>query len=59
MTVLMNCIIYYHDVMFQGSYVKHIQNETGARVTIRGIGSGYIEAATGKEAEEPMHLVVT
>ncbi|KAI8049018.1 hypothetical protein BDF22DRAFT_657979 [Syncephalis plumigaleata] len=43
----------------QGSYVKHIQNETGARVTIRGQGSGYIEAATGKEAEEPMHLVVT
>ncbi|KAI9595967.1 hypothetical protein BDF19DRAFT_439203 [Syncephalis fuscata] len=43
----------------QGAYVKHIQNETGARVTIRGLGSGYIEAATGKEADEPMHLVVT
>ncbi|RKP27470.1 hypothetical protein SYNPS1DRAFT_12615, partial [Syncephalis pseudoplumigaleata] len=43
----------------QGAFVKHIQNETGARVTIRGQGSGYIEVATGKEAEEPMHLSIT
>ncbi|ROV89227.1 hypothetical protein VMCG_09908 [Cytospora schulzeri] len=41
-----------------GAYVKHIQQETGCRVQIKGQGSGYIENSTGREAEEPMYLHV-
>lgn len=41
-----------------GSYVKHIQQETGCRVQIKGRGSGYIENSTGREAEEDMYLHV-
>ena len=40
----------------QGMFVKYIQAETGARVQIKGIGSGFMEADTGREAEEPMHI---
>ncbi|ORX33904.1 hypothetical protein BD324DRAFT_637677 [Kockovaella imperatae] len=39
-----------------GMFVKYIQAETGARVQIKGIGSGFMEAETGREAEEPMHI---
>lgn len=42
-----------------GSYVKHIQSETGCRVQIKGLGSGYVENATNREAEEEMFLHVT
>ncbi len=42
-----------------GSYVKHIQQETGCRVQIKGRGSGYIEASTGRESEDDMFLHVT
>lgn len=39
-----------------GMFVKFIQAETGARVQIKGIGSGFLETETGREAEEPMHI---
>ncbi|KAI9636363.1 uncharacterized protein MKK02DRAFT_45070 [Dioszegia hungarica] len=41
-----------------GMFVKYIQAETGARVQIKGMGSGFMEADTGREAEEPMHINV-
>lgn len=41
-----------------GAYVKHIQQETGARVQIRGRGSNFLEPNTGKELDEPMHLFI-
>ena len=41
-----------------GAYVKHIQNETKCRVQIKGQGSGFKDAATGQEGEEPMYLHV-
>ncbi|KAI9143250.1 hypothetical protein BKA69DRAFT_1026903, partial [Paraphysoderma sedebokerense] len=42
-----------------GAYVKHIQKETGARVQLKGIGSGYTDAETGREADEPLHVWVS
>lgn len=42
-----------------GAYVKHIQQETGCRVQIKGRGSGYIEASTGQESDDDMYLHVT
>lgn len=42
-----------------GAYVKHIQQETGCRVQIKGLGSGYLEASTNRESEEDMFLHVT
>lgn len=41
-----------------GAYVKHIQQETGCRVQIKGRGSGYVELSTGHESEEEMFLHV-
>ncbi|ODQ52962.1 hypothetical protein SAICODRAFT_35222 [Saitoella complicata NRRL Y-17804] len=43
----------------QGAYVKHIQGETRMRVQIKGQGSGFIEQAIGREADEPMFLHIT
>lgn len=40
----------------QGLFVKFIQQETSARVQIKGIGSGFIEQDTGRESDEPMHI---
>ena len=42
-----------------GAYVKHIQQETGCRVQIKGRGSGFYELSTGRESEEDMFLHVT
>ncbi|WVQ83290.1 hypothetical protein IAT38_005429 [Cryptococcus sp. DSM 104549] len=39
-----------------GMFVKYIQAETGARVQIKGQGSGFMESDTGRESEEPMHI---
>ncbi|XWX00848.1 hypothetical protein V2A60_008871 [Cordyceps javanica] len=41
-----------------GSYVKHIQQETGCRVQIKGRGSGYIERDTNQESDDEMFLHV-
>lgn len=41
-----------------GMFVKYIQAETGTRVQIKGLGSGFIENETGREAEEPMHVYI-
>jgi hypothetical protein len=40
-------------------FVKYIQAETGTRVQIKGLGSGFYENDTGRESEEPMHINVT
>ncbi|KAK0524400.1 hypothetical protein OC835_005931 [Tilletia horrida] len=39
-----------------GLFVKFIQQETGAKVQIKGQGSGFIEFETQRESEEPMHI---
>ena len=40
-------------------FVKYIQQETGTRVQIKGLGSGFVDQETGKESEEPMHIHIT
>lgn len=41
-----------------GANLHYIRNETGAVVTLRGKGSGFIEPTTGTESMEPLHLCV-
>ncbi|TKY89658.1 hypothetical protein EX895_001443 [Sporisorium graminicola] len=41
-----------------GMFVKYIQSETGTRVQIKGMGSGFIESDTGVEMPEPMHIAI-
>ncbi|KAF9224167.1 hypothetical protein BS17DRAFT_880164 [Gyrodon lividus] len=43
----------------QGVFVKFIQQETGTRVQIKGIGSGFVDQETGRESDEPMHIHIT
>ncbi|PLW06430.1 hypothetical protein PCANC_23551 [Puccinia coronata f. sp. avenae] len=42
-----------------GMFVKYIQSETGSRVQIKGVGSGFYENDTGAESTEPMHINIT
>ncbi|KAK1233495.1 hypothetical protein PQX77_003350 [Marasmius sp. AFHP31] len=42
-----------------GSFVKYIQQETGTRVQIKGLGSGFIDQETGRESEEPLYIHIT
>ncbi|THH30201.1 hypothetical protein EUX98_g3970 [Antrodiella citrinella] len=42
-----------------GMFVKYIQQETGTRVQIKGIGSGFVDQETGQEHDEPMFIHVT
>jgi hypothetical protein len=42
--------------LLQGMFVKYIQSETGTRVQIKGLGSGFYENETGAESPEPMHI---
>ena len=40
-------------------FVKYIQQETGTRVQIKGLGSGFVDQETGQEHDEPMYIHVT
>ncbi|KAI8968209.1 hypothetical protein BDF20DRAFT_894982 [Mycotypha africana] len=39
-----------------GAFVKHIQQESGCRVQLKGRGSGFLETSTGRESDEPLHV---
>lgn len=39
-----------------GMNLRYIQDETGVAISIRGIGSGYLEHATGQEAQDSLHF---
>ncbi|KAF9071569.1 hypothetical protein BDP27DRAFT_1218957 [Rhodocollybia butyracea] len=42
-----------------GTFVKYIQQETGTRVQIKGVGSGFVEQETGQESDEPLYIHIT
>lgn len=44
----------------QGSFLKHIQTQTGCKVHLRGLGSGSTEPGMGdSETTEPLHLFIS
>ncbi|KAH7890973.1 hypothetical protein F5I97DRAFT_1840394 [Phlebopus sp. FC_14] len=42
-----------------GVFVKYIQQETGTRVQMKGVGSGFVEQELGRESDEPLHIHIT
>jgi len=43
----------------QGSFLKHIQSQTGCKIHLRGKGSGYVDlGASPEELGDPLHLYV-
>ena len=40
----------------KGAYVKHIQEQTGVRVSIAGRGSGQLQPKSGVEANHPLSI---
>lgn len=44
----------------QGSFLKHIQTQTGCKIHLRGKGSGYVElGATDQDINDPLHLYIS
>lgn len=44
----------------QGTFLKHIQTQTGCKVHLRGKGSGYVDlGASEQDINDPMHLYIT
>ena len=41
-----------------GSYIEHIEKATGAKLTCKGRGSGFIESHNGLEANEPIFVYI-
>jgi len=45
----------YHLRSVQGSFIKHVANESGAKVLLKGRGSGL----DGQETTEPLHFLIS
>lgn len=41
-----------------GAHLQFIANQSGASVTLKGRGSGFLEPATGLESPSPLHVMV-
>ena len=46
-------------MLSQGIYLRHIESHTGARVHLRGQGSGYNELIATGQAPDKLHILVT